>query len=114
MFKWRNHQTNWKNKPSSEVLAEAESKHAFFWQFFVSRADGYINCNINGDLGVVNGAPVNCHSLAFKSKRMVQTIMSKTANLPWGSVIELGQPPDAVNVTIKPMLDDKPPTKNCV
>ena len=94
----------WKNKPPDKVLMHKEENNAFFWQFFVAGAEGFLNVKINGEVRMVNGFPIKCHSLHFADKAIRKKIQHETSPLSPGSVVVLSQPPDAINVGLMTTL----------
>ncbi len=106
VFKWKCVVRKERNPPSPHVTHAVQHKHAFFWQYFVKGAGAYLNCGINNDLALVNGTPVELHSLTFSEFEERQRIADKIAMTPFGEEIEV-MLPDAVNVKVLPALDGK-------
>ena len=112
VFKWKCRTRNFVNRPPPDKMQEITNKSPFFWQYWVLGADGYLNTNINGNLALVNGAPITMHSLTFENEEYLQELIHKIQqqNLPFGSEIEI-ETPSAVNVIVQESLDDKPLTR---
>ena len=114
VFKWKNHLTSWKNKPSDTTRLLQENP--MLWQFFVPGSDAFLSRNINTNLGLANGTPVVCHSLVLDPMGIdyerVQHMISGGERLPYGSVIVLDSPPLAVNMEIQKGLDGKKPSQH--
>ena len=92
---------------SSDQMDKVREENAFFWQYFVAGAPCNLSQNINGDLGLVNGAPLELHSLTFSSGeeygRLMELLNSQECP-PHGSEIEVDEPL-SVNVRVIPSLD---------
>jgi len=69
VFKWKTNITKIINPASPTLMPDIEEHNAFFWQYFVERASGFLTETINGELALVNGAPITMHSLTFSSKQ---------------------------------------------
>jgi hypothetical protein len=110
VIKWRSKQSTWVNKPGPSDVADVERENACFWEFFVKGANGFLNFNVNGMLGLVNGASVQYHSLAFSDPDIIKQIEDAMTRFPVGSEIILDDPPKAINVVILPALDGKTPS----
>ena len=69
VFRWKGKQkqTGRGKNMSSSSLGDVENKNCLFWQYFVPGAEAYITYNMNNSLGLVNGASIMCHSIAFKN-----------------------------------------------
>jgi hypothetical protein len=97
------------NMPDQEDLQKYMDKHAFFWQFFVPGAKGYLNKTLNGNFALVNSAPITLHSLSVDDcheLERIQTLTTGENKLPFGSEIEI-QEPLSINVIIDESLDGK-------
>jgi hypothetical protein len=57
------------NPASPTLIPDIEEQNAFFWQYFVEGASGFLAETINGELALVNGAPITMHSLTFSTKQ---------------------------------------------
>ena len=53
------------NRPPDEIMNSIIDENNFFWQYFVVGAPAFLSYNINGELALVNGAPVSLHSITF-------------------------------------------------
>lgn len=114
VFKWRTRLRKEVNRPSSETLESVRDENAFYWQYFVARAPSNLGHNINGQLALVNGAPLLCHSLTFADAadfERVQALLESNDAPPYGSEIIISEPA-AVNMVVLPSLDDKPPSSH--
>ena len=115
VFKWKNKLGIEQNRPpENEMKSGIEDANAFFWQYWVKDAECYLSYNINGELALVNGAPMRCHSLTFESPEdfnHVQDNVRGESQLPFGSEIEISEPL-SVNMAICESLDDKPVSFN--
>ena len=115
VFKWKCLTARHINHPSAEAMQDILDKNAFFWQFWAPGVSSYLDNNINGDLALVNGAPVTMHSLTFDDPQKYQAILDEIEELrdsqgnplPFGSEIEIEEPL-AVNVVMEKSLDGKP------
>jgi hypothetical protein len=95
-------------------MVAIEQDEAFWYQYWVAGGDSFLTSNKNTGLGLANGTFAKNHSLTFASKYQTEAIKKYVAQskLPFGSEIELSQPPLSVNFEIMPALDGKrPPTK---
>lgn len=113
VFRWKNKIRSEENPPNGPTRETTHQKNAFFWQLFVHKAPCNLNHNINGDLALVNGAPMTKHSLAITDPDQYSKIMNLTSGpnaLPFGSEIEI-KPPTAVYLEMSPTLDNKPMTR---
>jgi len=84
--------------------------NAFFWQCWVgAAAPCNLSHNINGEVALVNGAPIRTHSLTFSDHSEHNRIRSLTEGkdaLPFGTEIEILEPL-SVNMEICQSLDQK-------
>jgi hypothetical protein len=110
VFKWKAIQRNWTNKPPPSHMSDIEENNACFWEFFVAGPDGFLNFNVNGSVGLVNGAAINYHSMSYDDEEIIDLIQFARETLPFGTEIILPRPPDATNVAIQPTLDGKQPS----
>jgi hypothetical protein len=81
----------------------------FFWQYFVVGAPAFLSYNINGELALVNGAPISLHSITFETVEeqiRVDNLISGDNALKFGSIIDVEEPL-SVNVDINKSLDGK-------
>jgi hypothetical protein len=110
VFKWRCKLKNQQNRPSSSAMNKITEDNAFFWQFWIAGAPANLSHNINGDLALVNGAPITLHSLTWDDEKefiRIQELTKEDSALPFGSEIEIAQPL-AINVAVDKSLDGKP------
>jgi hypothetical protein len=119
VFKWRAQCRKWLNNPSPEEKKVLVDSNPFFWQYFVAGSTGYLNANICVQLGLANGTEVIYDSLVFQktsTSKKIMELLEQTDEqgnpiIPFGSEIELDEPPYAVNVEIVQGLDGKKPTR---
>ena len=100
------------NKPPPEQMENIIETNDFFWQYFVQGAPSYLSQGINGDIALVNGAPISLHSLTFENAlehERVSKLISGPNALPCGSIINIERPL-SVNVEVEEALDGKPVT----
>ena len=92
-------------------MSKAVEDNAFFWQYWVAGGPGYLLHNVNYNLALVNGSPINLHSVVLaKGQSLDKVIQDALAKgLPFGSEIEI-DPPFALNIIIEEKLDGKPLT----
>ena len=108
VYKWRNKLGREENRPCQlDMQNGIENENPFFWQYWVKDAVCYLSSNINGELALVNGSPMRCHSLIFTTPEEYDLATALHATLPFGSEIEINQP-IAVNMAISESLDGKP------
>ena len=110
VFKWRNITRHEVNRPDLHTMEKIREGNSFFWQFFVSGAPCNLSQGINGDLALVNGAPITAHSLTFSNAnefRRITELLKGPDAPPFGSEIEI-ELPSSVNVIVQPSLDSKP------
>ena len=110
VFKWRCKLKKEQNRPSSSAMNKIREDNAFLWQFWITGAPANLSHNINGDLALVNGAPITLHSLTWDDEKefiRIQELTKEDSALPFGSEIEIAQPL-AINVAIDKSLDGKP------
>jgi hypothetical protein len=83
-------------------------------QYFVQGASGFLTETINGELALVNGAPVTMHSLTFSTKQENDIVRERImcGNFNYGDEIIIDVPA-CVNVevavsdeTIHPLEDE--------
>ena len=110
VIRWENHRTNTTRIPhvAHLPLTAQQKKKSFFWQYFVPNAKAFLSKTTNANLGLVNGSAVVCHSIAFRDKQKMRELEEKIKNLPFGSIIDLDEPPDAIVVIIQETIDDAP------
>ena len=88
---------SWQSCPTE--VEETIQSEACFWEYFISNARGYITQNMNQN-GIVNGTPVTCHSLTFKTTQQQQQVLGLVQQATPGQVITLNEPPLSVNVIL--------------
>ena len=109
VFKWKTKAKQHKNKPNLQKFSIAREKNAFFWQFWIQDAPAFLNQTLNGEMGLVNSAPITLDSMNFsnsKEFKRIKNLISGPDKLPFGTEIEI-EPPISVNVKVSPTLDDK-------
>jgi hypothetical protein len=109
VFKWKTKNKQHENKPSLSHMPLVREKHAFFWQFWVQHAPAFLSQTLNGEMALVNSAPITLHSLNFSNPKEYKRIMGLITGpqaLPYGTEIEI-DPPLSVNVKVSPRLDNK-------
>ena len=74
VFKWRCKVGKQENRPLMSEMDKIIQYNAFFWQYFVAGAPAHLSYNINGELALVNGAPVTLHSITFDDDEELQRI----------------------------------------
>jgi hypothetical protein len=110
VFRWRCQTRKQQNRPSDKTMSSIINDNNFFWQYFVVGAPAFLSYNINGQLALVNGAPVSLHSVTFatiEEQNRIDQLISGDNKLKFGSVIDVEEPL-SVNVEIQQTLDDKP------
>ena len=110
VFKWKCTLGQEENRPSENQMVNLIEKNAFFWQFWVAGTDAYLSYNINGDLALVNGAPLITHSLTFDNSIDIEIIKRATVGTdkkPYGSEIEVSEPL-SINMIVPESFDGKP------
>jgi hypothetical protein len=96
----------WKGKPRlDEDLKEAE-KQSCFYELFVPMCPAYLTYNINLSNDLANGTLVREHSLAFDTIEEKLFLDHMIATTPPGEIIDLPQPPTAINVELYPDFPD--------
>jgi hypothetical protein len=96
----------WKGKPRcDEALREAEQQSCFY-ELFVPAGPGYISHNINLCNDLANGTEIREHSPAFDDAEEKIYLEHMLATTPVGEVIDLPEPPTAINVEIYPDFPD--------
>ena len=108
VFKWKCNAKGWTNHPGPDAMESIFEDYAFFWQIWVPMANFYLNANLNADIALVNGSPLQSHSLTFEKDGDYEKLIKdlKKTSLPYGSEIEIDEPL-AVNVAIIEQLDNK-------
>ena len=110
VFKWKVRTQKWENRPEADHLARVMEENAFFWQYWVPGAEGYLTYNVNPALALVNGAPVTTHSLTFQSEKefcRVLSLVQGAAKQTFGTEVIIEEPL-SVNVRMNKSLDGKP------
>ena len=110
VFKWRTTLGKHENKPPTNHMGNILEENAFFWQFWVPGAPAFLTHDINGELGLVNGAPITTHSLTFTDigeHERIESILQGENPPPFGTEIAVKEPL-SVNVIVNESLDDKP------
>lgn len=112
VFKWKTKVIKTKNPASPTLMPSIENHNAFFWQYFVEGATGFLTETINGELALVNGAPISMHSLTFSSKQEHDTIKARIlqGDFNYGDEIVIDTPA-CVSVEVSQSLDGKPVSK---
>ena len=105
----RHHLEPFWTQPRPTILFQNIDKFPAKLQYLVN-GFGFMTVNMNGQLGLVNGTPVETHSLRFSSSdeynRVMAVITQGETLLPFGSEIEI-DPPFSVNVCIPTSLNGK-------
>lgn len=71
-----------------------------FYEMFVPGAPGYLNHNINTDIGLANGVEIKYHSLSFEYLEDEAEFDDMVKCTPIGDTIELSKPPSSINVEL--------------
>ena len=109
VFKWKTKLGKQVNRPPLDELPAIHEENAFFWQFFVAKAPCNLNHSINPDLALVNGAPLEAHSVTFASSEeqlCIHNLLQSSDCPSFGEEIEI-QEPISVNFIVIPSLDGK-------
>ena len=110
VFKWKCRIGKEQNRPSEHMMENITENNAFFWQFWVHGAPAYLTYNINGDLSLVNGAPLFTNSLLFENSldlEIIKRSINGPNKLPYGSEIEVNEPA-SLNMLVQEKFDGKP------
>ena len=110
VFRWRCETRKQQNRPPDTIMNPIINDNNFFWQYFVVGAPAFLSYNINGQLALVNGAPVSLHSVTFatiEEQNRIDQLISGEDAMEFGSVIDVEELL-SVNVEIQQSLDDKP------
>ena len=110
VLKWKCKLGKQQNTPPNQQMEQCMRKNAFFYQYWVPGAQCNLSYNVNGELALVNGAPMVTHSLSFSNQEAFNHILDviEGENPPeFGSEIEI-DPPLAVNMVVSQSLDNKP------
>jgi len=92
---------DWKGKPSSkENINHAMSNNETFYELFVQGARGFLNHNINTDIGLANGTEIKYHSISFDDPDDERDYRKQMKSRSPGEMITLHQPPSAINVEL--------------
>jgi hypothetical protein len=80
-------------------MTDIEEHNAFFWQYFVHETSVFLAETINGELALVNGAPITMDSITFSSKQEHDMIKDKImrGDFNYGDEIVI-ETPACVNV----------------
>ena len=89
---------NWEQKPFNHI--EIAEKDAALWEYFVANTEGFINKNIQKNLGLANGTRIKYHSIVPKDDEQMEIIQNHLNSEPLGAILYLDEPPYAVNVEI--------------
>ena len=109
VFRWKVKVRRQENRPPIQHRQTIIVKNAFFWQFWVAGAPSNLTYNVNGNMALVNGAPITTHSLSYSDRQEYDRILGLTQGpdaLPFGSEIEIDTPL-AANMIMNKSLDDK-------
>jgi hypothetical protein len=75
-----------------------------FFELFVPGALGYLNHNVNTNIGLANGTEIRYHSLSFESGQEEEIFREQLENARSGDdpnrVVTLTRPPAAINVEL--------------
>jgi hypothetical protein len=112
VFKWKANLTRIVNSASPTLMIDIEEHNAFFWQYFVQGTSGFLTETINGELALVNGAPITMDSITFSSKQEHDMIKDRIrrGDFNYGDEIVI-ETPACVNVEVCQSLDGKQVTK---
>ena len=96
----------WKGRPRNEdALRHAEQQNCFY-EYFVPRAPAYLSYNMNLLNELANGTLGSEHSLAFETPEEKEYLDNMIASIPIGGIIDLPQPPAAINYELFPDFPD--------
>jgi hypothetical protein len=90
---------SWQGQPRSEPALQEAGQNCFY-ETFVPRAPAYLTYNINIQNKLANGTLVWLDSLAFDDPNDKMYLDELIASTLVGEVIDLPQPPSAINVEI--------------
>ncbi len=102
IVRWKRHIKSWKGKPSTERQVEEAEKETCFWEYFVPMAPGYLTYNLNTERDLANGAEIRLHSLSFETEEEADFLHQMQETTEFGGVIDLPNPPKAINVELYP------------
>ena len=92
----------WKRKPRcDEALRDAEQQSCFY-ELFVPAGPGYLSHHINLCNDLANRTMIREHSLAFDNAEEKLHLQRMLESNPIGGLIDLPEPPTAINVEIYP------------
>ena len=92
----------WKGKPRcDEALRDAEQQSCFY-ELFVPAGPGYLSHHINLCNDLANRTMIREHSLAFDNAEEKLHLQRMLESNPIGGLIDLPEPPTAINVEIYP------------
>jgi hypothetical protein len=112
VFKWKTSITRIVNPVAPTLMPNIEENNAFFWQYFVEGASGFLTETLNGELALVNGAPITMHSLTFSTKQEHDIVRERImrGDFQYGDEIVIDIPA-CVNVEVNRSLDGKQVTE---
>ena len=103
LVRWPRKIKDWKGGPTTPgQVHHAIENNPCFWEYFVSKALGFLNYNINTLIKMANGSIISYHSLSFLDNRELQHFSQMMENTPDGGIVSLSDPPDFINVELFP------------
>ena len=89
-------------KPHTDAALQEAEKQNCFYELFVPMSPAYLTYNINLLNDLANGTLIRQHSLAFDDPEEKQYLNRLIGSTPAGGIIDLPQPPTAINVELYP------------
>jgi hypothetical protein len=92
----------WDQKPPVQYISKIMYSDPCFWEYFVPGSNGYLTDNLCKALRLVNGTPIQYHSLSFNSPDKHVQFQNLVANAKVGEVLSLPLDlrPEAINVEL--------------
>ena len=106
VYRWPVQIQNWEQKPASDHVPDA-MKEPCMYEYFVQGADGFITANISKPMRMVNGSRVRYHSIVPACNEQANCIKAMQKTVPGGGIIDLQEPPFAINVELVDELERK-------
>ena len=101
VIRWPLMRKTWKNKPNLDLFPEAEEDPAL-WGYFVESAPGYLCSNINPEIQLANGSPIEYHSVSYTCPNQRSCLRQMLKHTPIGGVVTMKTAPNAINVRLYP------------
>jgi hypothetical protein len=105
VVRWQRRWRNWQGQPKL-YYSQVHDADPIFWELFVPGAAGFLTYNLCTSIGLVNGCPIQYHSLTMHTQEEQAKLDELVSDAIAGQIVTLDREPKSVNVEVYPDLSD--------